>query len=251
MDTFTRLAAAYPECWLGLLMLSGWAVGSVMSRVARQLPPLLEHRWRQAALRQLNLPAADEEVALWRRVGKRMPGSGCSPAALAHALLFMLVGLWQPPGWPLLALLLFCTLVLTLSIIDFNTMLLPDVLTLPLLWLGLLCNLNGWFVPLEQAVIGAAAGYMALWLLFWLFRLGSGKEALGYGDFKLTAALGAWCGWQSLPNLLLLAAGGGLAYKLLRYGWNKHSAQQPLAFGPWLGMSGLVNLLFFIVPINY
>ncbi|QHA85770.1 prepilin peptidase [Serratia rhizosphaerae] len=251
MNTFARLAAAYPECWLGLLMLSGWAVGGVMSRVALQLPSLLEHRWRQAALRQLKLPAADEAAALWRCLGKRAPESGCLPAALAHALLFMLVGLWLPPGWRLLALLLFCTLVLTLSIIDFNTMLLPDVLTLPLLWLGLLCNLNGWFVPLDQAVIGAAAGYMALWLLFWLFKLGSGKEALGYGDFKLTAALGAWCGWQSLPTLLLLAAGGGLAYRLLRCAWNKHGAQQPLAFGPWLGMSGLVNLLFFIVPISY
>ncbi|VTP61586.1 Pectic enzymes secretion protein outO [Serratia rubidaea] len=90
-----------------------------------------------------------------------------------------------------------------------------------------------------------------LWALFWLFRLGSGKEALGYGDFKLTAALGAWCGWQSLPNLLLLAAGGGLTYVLLRRGWNKEGGQEPLAFGPWLAISGVVNLLFLVAPINY
>lgn len=249
MNALIRLADAYPACWLGLLVLVGWAVGSLLNRVALQLPLLLEQRWRRAAQRQLNLPATDGDAAGWRKLFTRAPASRYPAAALA--LLFLLAGMRLPPGLPLLALLLFCSLVLTLALVDFNTMLLPDALTLPLLWLGLLCNLNGWFVPLDQAVIGAVAGYAGLWALFWLFRLGSGKEALGYGDFKLTAALGAWCGWQSLPNLLLLAAGGGLTYVLLRRGWNKEGGQEPLAFGPWLAISGVVNLLFLVAPINY
>ena len=249
MNALIRLVDAYPACWLGLLMLAGWAVGSLLNRVALQLPPLLERRWRRAAQRQLNLPATDRDAAGWWKLFTRAPANRYPSAALA--LLFLLVGMRLPPGLPLLALLLFCSLVLTLALVDFNTMLLPDALTLPLLWLGLLCNLNGWFVPLDQAVIGAVAGYVGLWALFWLFRLGSGKEALGYGDFKLTAALGAWCGWQSLPNLLLLAAGGGLAYMLLRRSWNKDGTPQPQAFGPWLAISGVANLLFFVAPINY
>ncbi len=116
--------------------------------------------------------------------------------------------------------------------------LLPDRLTLPLLWAGLLFNLNEVYIALPDAVAGAMAGYLALWSVYWLFRLLTGKEALGYGDFKLLAALGAWCGWQVLPQVLLLASASGLVWTLLQRLWTRQSLQQPLAFGPWLALAG-------------
>ncbi|MFO5875024.1 prepilin peptidase [Klebsiella pneumoniae] len=107
-----------------------------------------------------------------------------------------------------------------------------------LLWAGLLFNLNEVYIALPDAVAGAMAGYLALWSVYWLFRLLTGKEALGYGDFKLLAALGAWCGWQVLPQVLLLASASGLVWTLLQRLWTRQSLQQPLAFGPWLALAG-------------
>jgi prepilin signal peptidase PulO-like enzyme (type II secretory pathway) len=94
------------------------------------------------------------------------------------------------------------------------------------------------YIALPEAVAGAMAGYLALWSVYWLFRLLTGKEALGYGDFKLLAALGAWCGWQVLPQVLLLASASGLVWTLLQRLWTRQSLQQPLAFGPWLALAG-------------
>ncbi|WP_304169801.1 A24 family peptidase, partial [Lonsdalea britannica] len=120
---------------------------------------------------------------------------------------------------------------------------LPDVLTLPLLWVGLLFNVDGTFVPLSQAVVGAVAGYVSLWLIYWGFRWFSGKEALGYGDFKLLAALGAWLGWAILPNLVLIASLAGLTLTLLWRLSRGGSLQSSLAFGPWLALAGVVGLV--------
>jgi leader peptidase (prepilin peptidase)/N-methyltransferase len=120
--------------------------------------------------------------------------------------------------------------------------LLPDAITLPLLWAGLLVNLSGTFVPLEKAVIGAMAGYMVLWSVYWLFKLITGKEGMGYGDFKLLAALGAWLGWTMVPLVLLLSsvvgAVIGVGYLIVR----KESA--PFAFGPYIAIAGFVALLW-------
>ncbi|MDO8167842.1 prepilin peptidase, partial [Enterococcus faecium] len=102
----------------------------------------------------------------------------------------------------------------------------------------LLFNLNEVYIALPDAVAGAMAGYLALWSVYWLSRLLTGKEALGYGDFKLLAALGAWCGWQVLPQVLLLASASGLVWTLLQRLWTRQSLQQPLAFGPWLALAG-------------
>ena len=144
-------------------------------------------------------------------------------------------------GLAALALVYF---LIALSVIDARTQLLPDSLTLPLLWLGLLVNLWGLFAPLHEAVLGAMLGYLSLWLIYWLFRLATGKEGMGYGDFKLMAALGAWLGWQSLPLILLLASAlgaiGGIALILLK----KHRADQALPFGPYLALAGLLMLLY-------
>ena len=138
----------------------------------------------------------------------------------------------------LFIVLVLLSFLLILARIDARTQLLPDRLTLPLLWAGLLFNLNEVYIALPDAVAGAMAGYLALWSVYWLFRLLTGKEALGYGDFKLLAALGAWCGWQVLPQVLLLASASGLVWTLLQRLWTRQSLQQPLAFGPWLALAG-------------
>lgn len=143
----------------------------------------------------------------------------------------------------LAALLLVWTLV-ALTFIDLDTQILPDDLTLPLTWAGLLVNLPGLFVPLPDAVLGAAAGYISLWLVYWTFRFITGKEGMGYGDFKLLAALGAWLGWMMLPLIVLLSSAlgalVGLALILLR----GHQRDKPIPFGPFLAVAGLAALLF-------
>lgn len=141
------------------------------------------------------------------------------------------------------AVVLTCFLIV-LSVIDLRTFLLPDDLTLPLLWLGLLLNLNGLFAPLGAAVIGTAAGYLALWIIYWLFKLLTGKEGMGQGDFKLLAALGAWLGWQALPFVLLFASCMGAIVGIVLLVLKKHRADTPIPFGPYLAAGGLLALLY-------
>ncbi len=127
---------------------------------------------------------------------------------------------------------------LALAWIDARTGLLPDALTLPLLWAGLLVNLGGGFAPLRDAVLGAAVGYLCLWLLYQVFLRLTGREGMGYGDFKLTAALGAWLGWQALPAVLLAASLGGLCFALWLRAAGRAVPGQHLVFGPWLALAG-------------
>lgn len=143
-----------------------------------------------------------------------------------------------------LATLLFAYLLIAMTFIDLDTQLLPDDLTLPLLWCGLLVNLNGTFVPLNDAVIGAAAGYLSLWSVYWLFKLTTGKEGMGYGDFKLLAALGAWLGWVMLPVIILLSSLVGALVGIGLIVFAKHGRNNPIPFGPYLAAAGLIALLF-------
>jgi leader peptidase (prepilin peptidase)/N-methyltransferase len=133
---------------------------------------------------------------------------------------------------------------LALTCIDFDTQLLPDDLTLPLLWAGLLVNLSGTFAPLSSAVVGAVAGYLSLWSIYWLFKLIRGKEGMGFGDFKLLAALGAWLGWQMLPVIVLLSSvvGAAIGISLIVFKGRDHNV--PLAFGPYLAIAGAIGLFF-------
>lgn len=133
---------------------------------------------------------------------------------------------------------------ITLTVIDFNTQLLPDLITLPLLWLGLLVNLQNTFTDLSSAVVGAAAGYMILWLIFWAFKLITGKEGMGYGDFKLLAALGAWLGWVYLPVILLLSSVVGAVFGIVLKASKKLDASGAFAFGPYLAMAGILCVFF-------
>lgn len=133
---------------------------------------------------------------------------------------------------------------ITLTFIDFDTQLLPDDITLPLLWLGILFNLNGGFTDLKSAIIGAMLGYLILWSVYWLFKLVTGKEGMGYGDFKLLAAIGAWFGWQLLPAIILLSsvAGALIGIGLILFKGKGRSTAIP--FGPFLALGGIAALFF-------
>jgi leader peptidase (prepilin peptidase)/N-methyltransferase len=137
-------------------------------------------------------------------------------------------------GWSLLAL----------TVIDLDTQLLPDDITLPLLWSGLLLNLGGTFTPLAAAVIGAIAGYLALWSIYWAFKLATGKEGMGYGDFKLLAAIGAWLGWQKLPMVILFSSVVGAAVGVGLMVFARHGREKPIPFGPYLAAAGLIAMLW-------
>ncbi|MES2153468.1 MAG: A24 family peptidase [Pseudomonadota bacterium] len=147
-------------------------------------------------------------------------------------------------GWTGLATLVFAWLLLAMTFIDFDTQQLPDDLNFPLLWLGLLVNLNGAIVPLREAVIGAAAGYLALWSVYWLFKLVTGKEGMGYGDFKLLAALGAWLGWTMLPTVILLSALVGSVVGISLIVFTRHGRNTPIPFGPYLAGAGMIAMLY-------
>ena len=136
----------------------------------------------------------------------------------------------------------FCFALVSLTFIDFDTQLLPDDITLPLLWLGLLFNLNNGFTSLNAAVIGAIAGYMILWSIYWAFKLATGKEGMGYGDFKLLAAIGAWFGWQLLPAVILLSSVLGAIIGISLIVFTKQGRETPMPFGPFLAIGGIAAL---------
>jgi leader peptidase (prepilin peptidase)/N-methyltransferase len=172
-------------------------------------------------------------------ISARYPAIELATGALS-ALLVWTFG----SGWMGLATLLFAYLLLAMTFIDFDTQLLPDDLTYPLLWAGLLVNLNGTFVPLRDAVIGAALGYLALWSIYWLFKLATGKEGMGYGDFKLLAALGAWLGWTALPTIILLSSVVGAIVGISLIVFARHGRGNPIPFGPYLAAAGMIAMLY-------
>jgi leader peptidase (prepilin peptidase)/N-methyltransferase len=152
---------------------------------------------------------------------------------------------WQfgPTAWGV-AVIIFSWTLLAAAVIDLKTQLLPDVFTLPLLWLGLLLPivLPEHHVTLTDAVLGAVFGYLALWSVYWLFRLLTGKEGMGFGDFKLLAALGAWLGWQLLPLVILLSALAGSVIGIAMIVALRHDRRIPIPYGPYLAIAGLIAL---------
>ncbi len=138
----------------------------------------------------------------------------------------------------------FTLALIALTFIDFDTQLLPDDITLPLLWLGLLFNLNGGFTDLQSAVIGAVVGYLILWSIYWLFKLATKKEGMGYGDFKLLAAIGAWFGWQLIPAVILLSSVLGAVIGIALMVLKGKSSQTAIPFGPFLALGGIAALFF-------
>ncbi|WCG84259.1 prepilin peptidase [Pectobacterium sp. A5351] len=276
MDDLREFAQVFPAWWFGALGVLGLMVGSFLNVVIYRLPIMLERRWRQDIELQTRITDSDRVEArynlwwppsscphcqraiavkdniplfswLWLRGRSRcchQPVSVQYPLVEVITMLaFLAAGLLWLPGMALLGALILLSFLVVLTVIDIKTLLLPDVLTLSLLWIGLLFNLSETFVPLRDAVVGAMAGYLSLWLLYWVFKYATGKEALGYGDFKLLAALGAWLGWQALPNLVLVAALSGLIVTLIWRGLRKEDTAKPLAFGPWLAIGGVFGVV--------
>ena len=174
------------------------------------------------------------------RIGIRYP----AVEALA-GLLSLVVAVFLGPAWRTVFALVFVYFLIALTFIDVDTQLLPDRLTIPLLWLGLLVNLSTFgFASLPSAVLGAAAGYLSLWLVYWIFRLATGKEGMGYGDFKLLAAIGAWLGWEMLLLVILLASVAGALIGIVLMIAARRGKDIPLPFGPYLAIAGFVALLF-------
>src|SRR4030095_15424379 len=161
--------------------------------------------------------------------------------ALLSAVIVWNFGVSWTAGFALVLL----WMLIALTFIDADTTLLPDDLTLPLLWIGLLANLVGAFpgVTLRDAVLGAAAGYLSLWLVYWAFKLATGKEGMGYGDFKLLAALGAWMGWKAILPIVLLASVVGALIGIVLIVLARRGREIPIPFGPYLASAGLIVLL--------
>ena len=189
--------------------------------------PVLSYLWLKGRCRYCHAP-----------VSARYPLVELLTAVLSGTVVWQLGS-----GLPGLSALLLVWMLVAMTFIDIDTQLLPDELTLPLIWLGLLVNLDGTFVPLRDAVIGAAAGYLSLWIVYWLFRLATGREGIGFGDFKLLAALGAWLGWTMLPLIVLLSSAAGALVGLSLIIFRGHQRDRPIPFGPFLAAAGLIALL--------
>jgi leader peptidase (prepilin peptidase)/N-methyltransferase len=160
------------------------------------------------------------------------------------ALLSLVIATHYGVSFQTLLLLILTWGLVCLTLIDFDHMLLPDQIVMPLLWLGLLVNITGTFVPISDAVIGAAVGYMSLFSVFWLFKLFTGKEGMGHGDFKLFALFGAWIGWQLLPILILMASVVGAIIGISLMLFKNHTREQAIPFGPYLAIAGWITVLW-------
>ncbi len=263
------------EFWLLASGVLGLCVGSFLNVVIHRLPKILERDWRaQCAELCGETPEAGEHFSLVRP-RSRCPACGhpigalenipilsylflrgrCSACSAAISLRYPLVegitaalsvfAVWHfGPGWAAFAALCLIWALIALCFIDLDTQLLPDCITLPLLWLGLLFNLWGVFANLQSAVIGAMSGYLSLWAVYWLFKLATGKEGMGYGDFKLLAALGAWLGWQLLPVIVLLSSMIGAMVGIVLIIFARRGRNVPIPFGPYLAGAGIVALFW-------
>ena len=199
-----------------------------------------------------NIPIVSWLVLRGKCSACKAPISPRYPIVEAVTGLLSAVLVWHfGSGWLGLASLAFAYFLIAMTLIDYDTKTLPDDLTYPLLWLGLLVNLNGTIVPLRDAVIGAMAGYLALWAVYWLFKLATGKEGMGYGDFKLLAALGAWMGWAMLPTIIILSSVVGAIVGISLIVFARRDRNNPIPFGPYLAAAGMIALLYGIPLTRY
>jgi leader peptidase (prepilin peptidase) / N-methyltransferase len=266
---------AFPALFVTAVTVMSLAIGSFLNVVIHRLPKMLERQWRDE-LSELN----DQEVAASPRYNLMVPRSACPACGhaigalenvplisyfalrgkcagckarisprypLVEALTGVLSGYiaWRYGfTWQTLALLVFVWSMIALAFIDLDTFYLPDDITLPLVWAGLLANMGGLFVDLQSAVIGAIAGYLALWIVFWGYKLATGKDGMGYGDFKLLAAIGAWLGWKMLPVVILLSSLVGAIVGISLIVFARHGRNVPIPFGPYLVLGGLIALFW-------
>lgn len=257
--------------------LLGLVVGSFLNVVIHRLPKMLEHDWLRQAREMLHpgepqpaqpvynlvlphshCPHCQAEIKPWQnlplisyallrgrcgncreRISPRYP-----LVELLTALLSMLVAWQYGFGWPAAGILLLTWALVALSLIDADTQLLPDAIVLPMLWLGLIANSFGLFTDIHSALWGAVFGYLSLWSVYWLFKLVTGKEGMGYGDFKLLAMLGAWGGWQVLPLTILLSSLVGAILGIIILKARGDSNSTPLPFGPYLAIAGWIAIIW-------
>jgi len=256
-------------------LLLGLVVGSFFNVVILRLPRMMEQSWRAECCELLEqtppeetrlslssppsrCPGCDTRIRPWQNIPVisflllRGRCGGCGMAIsmryplveLCTGLLSLCAALAFGPTVALVSALILIGFLIVLTGIDIDTCLLPDSLTLPLLWLGLLVNVAGVFCTLESAVIGAVMGYLSLWSIYWLFKLTTGKEGMGYGDFKLLAALGAWFGWEALPLIIILSSFVGAFLGISLVVLRRHERDAPMPFGPYLAGAGLLTLFY-------
>lgn len=264
-----------PVYFILALSLLGLIVGSFLNVVIHRLPKMMDSDWRSQCLSFLEMEKPEH-----KRYSLSQPPSHCPKcnhpiSALENipVISFLIQGgkcrhCGEPISWrypvielttallsgaiayyfgmssaAIFALLLTWALV-ALTVIDLDHQLLPDSITLPLLWLGLLLSTQNVFTDMQSSIIGAAIGYLTLWSIYWAFKLLTGKEGMGYGDFKLLALFGAWFGWQSLPLIIILSAGVGAVVGIALILFKNHQRQQPIPFGPYLASAGWIALLW-------
>ena len=278
--SFLELMQTVPAAFVGVCLILGLMVGSFLNVVIHRLPKMMELGWKQQCADLLqsdpgthvttpspayNLfvprsacPHCNQTLSAWENIPivsyalLRGKCKGCGAAIsprypIIEAISGILCAFAAAHfgfGWAAGGALLLIWALLALTAIDFDTQLLPDDITLPLLWLGLLFNLSGVYTNLASAVLGAVMGYLVLWSVYWLFKLATGKEGMGYGDFKLLAALGAWLGWQMLPLIILLSSLVGAVVGITLIVALKHGRNIPIPFGPYLAGGGLIALFW-------
>lgn len=254
----------------------GLLVGSFLNVLVYRLPIMMERDWKAQSRDMLELPAEPDAttfnlmlphsrcphcahpIRAWENLpvlSYLMLGGKCSsckaPISKRYPLLELSCGLlsgyiaWHFGfGWPAATMLVLSWGLLAMSLIDADHQLLPDVLVLPLLWMGLIVNSFGVFTTLGDALWGAVAGYLTLWSVFWLFKLLTGKDGMGHGDFKLLAMLGAWGGWQILPLTILLSSLVGAILGMIMLRLRNAQTSTPIPFGPYLAIAGWIALLW-------
>ncbi|OAM52378.1 methyltransferase [Methylovorus sp. MM2] len=264
-----------PAFFITFSVVFGLMVGSFLNVVIHRLPKIMEREWRQscAELQGEELPTeakynivtprsacpncqhkitALENIPVFSYLLLKGKCRGCKTAiSIRYPLIELLTGLliglisWKF-GYSGMAVAawIFTFALIALTFIDFDTQLLPDDITLPLLWLGLLFNLNTGFTDIHSSIIGAVAGYLSLWSVYWIFKIVTGKEGMGYGDFKLLAAIGAWFGWQLLPAVILLSSLAGSIIGIGLIVLAKQGRNVPMPFGPYLALGGIAALFF-------
>jgi leader peptidase (prepilin peptidase)/N-methyltransferase len=274
-----NLITANTPLFLTGVFVFGLLIGSFLNVVILRLPARLEYDWRCQCKELLEIESKDDKTAepplsiMWSR--SQCPDCGlmikahenipllsylflkgrCSscktPISMryplieaATAVLFLAVAMHFGPSLQTVAAFGLTALLLALATIDIDHQLLPDDLTLLLLWAGLLASLFNVFTDPVSSIIGALAGYLSLWIVYHLFRLLTGKEGMGHGDFKLLAALGAWLGWQMLPLIILLSSLVGAVIGLIMIGLKRHQSTQPMPFGPFIALAGWIALMW-------
>lgn len=269
------LLQASPALFVILVALLGLLVGSFLNVVIHRLPIMMEHDWRRQCAELSGDPDAESETFNLIQPRSRCPHCGhpisaaenipllsyflqkgrCSSCstrisirypivealtALASALVAGYFGF----GWEAVCALIITWSLIALSFIDLDHQLLPDAITLPVLWLGLTASLLPVFADAQSSIIGAVAGYLSLWSVYQLFKIATGKEGMGFGDFKLLGMLGAWLGWQALPVIILMSSLVGAVVGISLILLKRHERSNPIPFGPYLAAAGWITLLW-------